>query len=159
MTPRKELFQKVKSKLAEIPQLELVDLDRKQFSSKEGIPQLWTAALIKINTIRWEAMVENKQEGSGTFDVTLYCKDGWMDQNHLTTDPDGGLIEIDLIDDIVEKLQFLKGDYFQPLQQTEDEPGDDDEDGIMSFKVRFSFTLYRIVLPKYQYKKLTHTQN
>lgn len=157
MTPRKELFQKVQKALSAIREFELVDLDRKQFSSKEGIPQLWTAALIKINAIRWEAMVENKQEGTGSLEITLYCKDGWMDQHSETSDPEGGLIEIDLIDKIVECLQFLSGDYFQPLQQIDDEPGDDDEDGIMSYKVRFSFTLYRIVASKYQYKKLTHS--
>ncbi|SCY94572.1 hypothetical protein [Flavobacterium caeni] len=158
MTPRKELFEKTKAALGQIRQLELVDLDRNQFNDKDGIPQLWTAALIKINAIKWEAMVENKQEGNGTLEITFYCKDGWMNQHNTTTDPDGGLTEIDVIDHIVEKLQFLAGDYFQPLQQTDDEPGEN-KDGIMSYKIRFSFTLYRIVAPKYQYRKFKHENN
>ena len=62
MTPRKELYIKIKEALTQIPQLELVDLQRKQFSNpKENYPTYWTAALIEIKAVRWESMVENKQ--------------------------------------------------------------------------------------------------
>lgn len=156
MTPRKELFIKIKEALATIPELELVDLQRKQFSNeKENYPSYWTAALIDIKNIAWESMVEQKQEGFCNVDVILYCKDGWMDQHNGTADDEHGLIEIDLIDNIVEKLQFLQGDYFKPLHQTADESEDSDSE-IMSYKMSFSTTLYRRINPKYTNVKLTH---
>ncbi len=156
MTPRKELFIKIKEALALIPQLELVDLQRKQFSNpKENYPTYWTAALIDIKNINWESMVEQKQEGKCNVEITLYCKDGWMDQHDGTADNEHGLIEIDLIDTIVEQLQFLQGDYFKPLEQTADETEDSDGE-IMSYKISFSTVLYRKINPKYTSKKLTH---
>jgi hypothetical protein len=156
MTPRKELFIKIKEALALIPQLELVDLQRKQFSNpKENYPTYWTAALIDIKNIAWETMVEQMQEGNCNVEITLYCKDGWLDQHSGTDDEEDGLIEIDLIDIIVEQLQFLQGDYFKPLHQTADETEDTDSE-IMSYKISFSTLLYRKVNPKYTLKKLTH---
>lgn len=149
MTPRKELFIKIKEALAAIPQLELVDLQRKQFSNgKENYPGYWTAALIDIQDIKWETMVEQRQEGNCNIEITLYCKDGWMDQQNGTADNEHGLIEIDLIDNIVEKLQLLQGDYFKPLQQTGDS-SDDLISEIMSYKINFNTLLYRKINPKY----------
>ena len=154
MTPRKELYIKVKEKLNEIPQLELVDFFRDQFGvNAKNYPNIYTAALIKINRIPYETMTEQKQEGRCTVDVLFYCKDGWMDQHEGTTDPEHGLMEIDIIDLIVEKLQFLQGTQFKPLQQIGDE--DDDiiaEDGTMSFRVSFDTLIYRRVAAKYPNK-------
>jgi hypothetical protein len=156
MTPRKELFIKIKEALSNISELELVDLQRKQFSNeKENYPSYWTAALIDIKSIAWESMVEQKQEGFCNVDVTLYCKDGWLDQHDGTGDQEHGLIEIDLIDKIVEQLQFLQGDYFKPLHQTSDESEDSDGE-IMSYKISFSTILYRKINPKFTLKKLKH---
>ena len=156
MTPRKELFIKVKQALSNIQELELVDLQRKQFTNpKENYPTYWTAALIDINNIAWESMVEQKQEGFCNVDVTLYCKDGWLDQHNGTADYEHGLIEIDLIDRIVEQLQFLSGDYFKPLHQTADMT-EDLESEIMSYKMSFSTVLYRKINPKFRNVKLTH---
>lgn len=155
MTPRKELFVKVQQALQAIKELEYVDLDRRQFNQpKENIPSYFTAALIKINKIDWESMVENKQEGKCEIQITLYCKDGWMSQHSGTEDPSNGLIEIDIIDLIVEALQNLQGDYFKPLKQLTDEPGED-LDEMMSYKVNFTTTLYRRLNYKYRSVKLT----
>lgn len=155
MTPRKELYIKIKEALTQIPQLELVDLQRKQFSSpKENYPTYWTAALIEIKAVRWESMVENKQEGECTVDVILYTKDGWLDQHDTTADDDHGLVEIDLQDTIVENLQFLKGDYFKPLQLTNE--ANEDEDGeMMSYRLSFSTLIYRRINPKYSNRTIT----
>ncbi|WP_264520379.1 hypothetical protein [Flavobacterium sp. N1994] len=154
MTPRKELFTKIKEALTMIPELELIDLQRKQFKKPAAnYPQYFTCALIEIGVIKWESMVEQKQEGLCDIEIMLYCKDGWMEQHQKTSDPEGGLIEIDLIDIIVEQLQGLQGDYFKPLRQTADEPGDDLEE-IMSYKIKFSTTLYRRLEYKYTKKKL-----
>lgn len=156
MTPRKELFIKIKQALTNIPELELVDLQRKQFSNeKDNYPSYWTGALIDIKNIAWESMVEQKQEGFCNVDVTLYCKDGWLDQHNDTADQEHGLIEIDLIDKIVEQLQFLQGDCFKPLHQTSDESEDSDGE-IMSYKISFSTVLYRKINPKFRNVKLTH---
>ena len=155
MTPRKELYIKIKEALTQIPQLELVDLQRKQFSSpKENYPTYWTAALIEIKAVRWESMVENKQEGECTVDVILYTKDGWLDQHDTTADDDHGLVEIDLQDTIVENLQFLKGDFFKPLQLT-NEANEDEDSEMMSYRLSFSTLIYRRINPKYSNRTIT----
>lgn len=156
ITPRKELFITIKNKLKEIPELEYIDLFRNQFNKeeKEDLPSYWTAALIRINQITWTTMTEQNQEGKCSVDVILYCKDGWMDQHNNTSDPESGLMEIDLLDVIAEKLQFLQGSQFKPLQQTDDETEDVTMDEIMSYKQSFSTMLYRTLAPKYQPKKL-----
>lgn len=155
MTPRKELFIKTKLALAQLPGLELVDLQRKQFAMpKENYPSYFTAALIEIKAIKWETMVEQKQKGEATVEVTLYCKDGWMDQYNGTTDPEHGLIEIDIIDTIVEQLQGLKGDSFKALDLANEESVDDAFE-MMSYRLSFSTTIYRHIKPKFTNKKLT----
>ena len=155
MTPRKELYIKIKEALTQIPELELVDLQRKQFSNpKENYPTYWTAVLIEIKAVRWESMVENKQEGECTVDVILYTKDGWLDQHDTTADDDHGLVEIDLQDTIVENLQFLKGDYFKPLQLT-NEANEDEDSEMMSYRLSFSTLIYRRINPKYSNRTIT----
>ena len=155
MTPRKELYIKIKQALTQIPQLELVDLQRKQFSNpKANYPTYWTAALIEIKAVRWETMVENKQEGECIVDVILYTKDGWLDQHDTTADDDHGLVEIDLQDTIVENLQFLKGDYFKPLQLT-NEANEDEDSEMMSYRLSFSTLIYRRINPKYVNRTIT----
>lgn len=158
MTPRKELFIKIKAALMQVPGLEYVDLYRNQFGAgKEYYPQYWTAALIRINNIQYETMTEGKQEGNATIDVLLYTKDGWTDQHNLTADSEHGLAEIDLIDNIAEALQFLQGDYFKPLQQTSDEVEDNSLEAIMSYRITFDTLIYRRIVQKYTNRKLTIT--
>lgn len=157
MTPRKELFIKIQQALKAIPQLELIDLQRKQFSNpKDNYPTYWTAALIQVKDIQWESMVENKQEGKCSVDVVLYTKDGWLDQHDTTTDDENGLTEIDLQDTIVENLQFLQGDYFKPLQLASE--GNEDEDSeMLSYRLSFKTTIYRRINSRYNKVKLTPT--
>jgi hypothetical protein len=149
MTPRKELFIKVKEALATLTQLELVDLQRSQFSMpKENYPEFFTAALIDIKNIAWDTMVNQRHEGTATIEVIFYCKDGWMDQYNDTADPEHGLIEIDVIDLIAEKLQGLKGDTFRALDlEGEEALGADGE--MMSYRLTFSTTIYKIIKTKY----------
>lgn len=155
MTPRKELFIKVKEALSELSDLEMVDLQRKQFNQpKENYPSYFTAALIEIKAIKWQTMVEQKQKGDATIDVTLYCKDGWMNQHKGTTDPEHGLIEIDIIDTIVEQLQGLKGDSFTPLDLSSEESVDE-ADEVMSYKLSFSSIIYRVINTKFSKQKIT----
>ncbi len=150
MTPRKELFVAMKDVLKTIPELEWVDLFRNQFGD-----QHWTAAFIRIGSIRWGTMTQNKQEGDCVVDVLFYCKDGWMDQHHKTEDPEDGLNEIDLIDAIVDKLQFIYGEHFTPLQQNEEEDEEQEIKGIMSYRLSFETKLYRTLKTKYTSKKVT----
>lgn len=154
MTPRKELFIKIKNALATIPELELIDLERQQMQS-DKFPNLFVSALIKINRITYETMTVQNQEGTTSVDVVLYCRDGWMNQHNNTEDPDHGLNEIDLLDAIAEKLQFLKGDQFTPLQQTEDETQTQSMDGLFSYRQSFSTMVYRKLAPKYTPKKIS----
>ena len=160
MTPRKELFIAIKNTLKTIPQLEYVDLYRKQFENDgKDFGQYYTAALIRISSIKYETMTEQNQEGNTVIDVLFYCKDGWMDQHNQTTDPGDGLIEIDLLDTIAEKLQFLQGEQFQPLQQTDDETEENSMDAMMSYRQSFSTRIYRRLKPKYHNQKLNITTN
>lgn len=157
MTPRKEIFIKTKEALSEISQLEMVDLQRKQFSQpKDNWPSYFTAALIEIRAINWTTMVEQKQEGKVTIDVTFYCKDGFSDFHKGTTDPEHGLVEIDIIDNIVEQLQGLKGETFKPLNLSNEEAVDEAEE-IMSYRLSFETSIYRSINSKYTYKKLKIT--
>ena len=149
MTPRKELFIKIKEALMDIPELELVDLDRGQMSS-EKFPQLFVSALINIKKIDWETMTEQNQEGKASVDITLYCRDGWADQHQNTADPNHGLNEIDLLDSIAEKIQFLNGEQFKPLEQTEDETMSQTMEGIFAYKQSFSTRIYRKLANRYQ---------
>ena len=70
MTPRKELFIKIKQALMTIPELELVDLERQQMQS-DKFPDLFVSALIRINKITYQSMTEQKQEGDANIDVIL----------------------------------------------------------------------------------------
>lgn len=156
MTPRKELFLVIRDKLATINGLEMVDLQRNQYAAgKENYPQYFTACLIKIASLQWETMTEQLQEGKATIEVVLYTQDGFADQHFGTADNSDGLAEIDLIDEVAENLQFLKGEYFKPLQQTGDEPEEVDVTGIMAHKLSFSAMVYKKTAPKYQTKNIT----
>jgi len=153
MTPRKELFIKIKQALMTIPALELVDLERQQMQSDQ-FPDLFVSALIKIGKVSYVTMTEQNQEGTASVEVVLYCRDGWMNQHNGTEDPEHGLNEIDLLDSIAEKLQFLKGNQFKPLQQTEDETQEQTMQGLFSYRQSFSTMIYRKLAPKYQSKKI-----
>lgn len=157
MTPRKELFVKILEALKNISELELIDLNRNQFNQpKENFPSLFTAALIKINEIKWENMVEQQQEGIVTIDVDFFSLDGFMQQTDGTKDDENGLTEIDIIDKIVENLQGLKGEHFKPLNLS-NERDLDLQDVQMSYQLSFTTTIYRYINKKYITKKLTLT--
>lgn len=155
MTPRKELFIAVKEKLMTIPQLELVDLDRAQFD-QEDFPNLFVAALISIPQITYETMTNEIQYGETLVKVTLYCRDGWRNQHNGTADLEHGLIEIDLLDEIAEKLQFLTGVQFKPLQQTEDATEEVEMKGMFAFSQTFDTRIFRKVNSSYTTKSITH---
>ena len=153
MTPRKELFIKIKQALMTIPELELVDLERQQMQS-DKFPDLFVSALIRINKITYQSMTEQKQEGDANIDVILYCRDGWMNQHNGTEDFEHGLNEIDLLDDIAEKLQFLTGDQFTALEQVEDETEEQSMSGMFSYRQSFNTNIYRKLNPKYSPQKI-----
>ena len=154
MTPRKELFIKIKQALNTISSLEYIDLNRNQFGS-DKFPDCMISALIKINGIQWERMVEQIQEGDSSVEVILYCRDGWRDQHNDTSDAEHGLIEIDLIDDIAEALEDLKGDYFTTLELTNDDAEQEDMQGVFAYKLTFSTKLFRKIKPTYSLKTIT----
>ena len=155
MTPRKELFVAIQNELKSIASLELVDLQRKQFSNpKETYGTIYTAALIGIRKIAWGQMVGQRQEGDCNVEVIIYTKDGWVDQHDTTSDPENGLEEIDLIDEVVEKLLFLNSENFKPLMLIEEAPEDEDNE-MLSYKVTFNTTIYRTINKRYLTKKIT----
>ncbi len=144
MTPRKELFIQIKKQLQTIGALELIDLYRGQFENpNSSYGNIWTAALIRIGRISYETMTEHIQEGKTSVDILFYCKDGWTDQHNTTADKEHGLLEIDVLDDITDKLQFLQGEQFKPLELTDEETEGLTADGIMSYRLSFSTRIYR----------------
>lgn len=143
MTPRKELFIRIKEQLQSIKALELIDLYRGQFENQESYTEIWTAALIRIGSITYETMTEHKQEGNATIEVIFYCKDGWMEQHDGTADAEHGLMEIDVLDEIADKLQFLYGEQFKYLELTDENTDMQTADGIMSYRLSFSTRIYR----------------
>lgn len=155
MTPRKEIFIKVKESLMTIPELELVDFNRKQFET-DSFPNLLVAALISIPNIEYETMAEEGQTGTAKITVTLHCRDGWMDQHNGTADSQHGLMEIDLLDAIAEKLQFLYGDQFSPLQQTNDAEDTVDMGGMFAYSQTFDTRVKRKLGRKYTNRSITH---
>lgn len=156
MTPAKEIFVEIQKALKPITLLELIDLDRKQFSQgKENNPGCFTAALIKYPTIQYESMVEQVKEGTAAIEVILYCKDGWMHQHQNTTDPNNGLTEIDLVDNIVEALEGLTGESFTSLEQNDEAENEISEDELMSVRIGFTSKVYKTVNKKFTSKKLT----
>lgn len=151
MTPRKEIFVNVKQALSLINALELVDLQRGQFDREDKqYPNCYTAALIQVMPIQYQTMTEKVLEGQCTFHIDFFCKDGWIDQFNSTPDQDHGLIEIDVMDEIINTIQFLQGDYFKPVQLTNEEELRISEDGIMSYRLTFSTLVYKRLDYKYQ---------
>jgi hypothetical protein len=159
MTPGKEIFVKVQEQLKTITDLELVDLDRKQFENKQSdnYAGCFTAALIKYPNINYESMTEQQKEGTAEIEILLYCKDGWMHQHQNTADPNNGLTEIDLIDSIVEALEGLYGDAFTSLEQTNESENEIADDELISFSIKFSTRVYKYINKKYSSRSLTIT--
>ncbi|WP_289665562.1 hypothetical protein [Flavobacterium panacagri] len=153
MTPRNELFVKIKQALKTIPELELVDLQRRQFSNPvSGDPVYWTAALVDIQSISWQNRTGRNQEGDCITEVILYCKNGWTEQLNVTVENPDELAEFNLIQKISEKLQYLRGDLFSPLLQVNEET-DNTVDGFLSYKLSFSNTICRKINALYSNKK------
>lgn len=156
MTPRKELFIAIKHALKAVEGLELIDLQRGQFDDPESnYPEIWTAVLIQIMPIRYTTMTQHVQEGECEFHIDFYCKDGWTDQHLGTADPQHGLMELDILDQITDALQFLYGEQFKPIEQTGEEELRINDDGIMSYRLSFSTMIYRQTKYPYTPKKIT----
>jgi len=153
MTPRKEIYIAIRTALkAGISALELIDLKR----NKKKHSDYFTAAFISIKNIVWQGMVEQRQEGTCSIEITLYCKDGFADQHDDTDDPNNGLTEIELIDSIVETLQGLYSDNFTPLQLI-NESDNEDEDEITSYTLTFDTIIYRLINPKHTVQQVSIT--
>lgn len=148
MTPRKELFVKIKKALEQIPALELVDLQRNQMTS-ERFPNLFIAALINIGSIHWETMTEQAQEGKASISIDFYCRDGWRNQHQQTEDAEEGLMEMDIIDQISEAIQFLRDEQFRVVTLDSDEVINQSMEGIFQYRLTFSCLLYRYLNPQY----------
>jgi len=153
MTLRKTLFLAIKEALKAKTCIEYIDFDRGQLEGEN-----WTAALIKISRIDWQPMTNRLREGECAIDVTLHCKDGWIDQNQYTDDPEGGLMEIDLIDSIVEAVELVQGDCFKPIYQTSEDTEEADQTGKMKHVLSFRTTVFKTVNTKYIKKQINITQ-
>ncbi|WBX72907.1 hypothetical protein PG913_08320 [Tenacibaculum pacificus] len=159
MTPSKEIFIEVQKALKSITKLELIDLDRKQFQKgKENYPGCFTAVLIKMPSIQYQNMTEQIKEGTTTLEIILYCKDGWMEQHQNTGDPNNGLSEIEIIDDIVKVLEALSGKSFTKLTQISEEENEISDDELMSYRISFTSKIYKTVNKKHSLKKLSIKQ-
>lgn len=153
-TPRKELFIKIKKALANVRGLELIDLQRGQFDTPEkGYPDVWTAVLIQIMPIRYSTMTEYAQQGECEFHIDFYCKDGWTNQHLGESNTDDKLMELDILDQIADVLQFLYGEQFKPIEQIGEQQLQTNN-GIMSYRLTFSTLIHRQKKYPYQKRKL-----
>lgn len=142
MTPRKEIYTRIKEALTELQELELVDLFRKQFDTDPSKLLQWTAALIKVNRITWDYLAEQRHEGTVDIDIILYIKDGWLNQQNDSNDEDNSLIEFDLIDSVCQKLDGLSGNSFNGIKIVSDELDNNNLLGIMSYRITGTCTIY-----------------
>lgn len=150
MTFKKEIYLAIRNKVGEINDIEYVDINRNQYGpGKDNYSQYYTAVLIKITNIQWETMVEQLQEGTATIEVMLYTLDGFAEEFLDTQDADDGLAEIELIDDIADKLQFLYGTLFKPLQQTAEEVANTEIEGLMAYRLTYTCLVYRKATARY----------
>ena len=158
MTPAKELFIAIQARLKTIAKLELIDLDRNQFNKgRDEYPGCFTAALIKTPRIEYETLVGQTKEGNAEIEIILYCKDGWLDQHQNTSDIENGLIEIDLIDDIVNTLEGLQGISFNSLQQVSESENEVAEDDLLSFSIVFNAKVFKTINKKFTNSNVTFT--
>ncbi|WP_199118706.1 hypothetical protein [Pedobacter sp. ASV28] len=154
MTARKALYLAIKNKLTEIDGLEYVGAQRNQFAEgNEGYPAYWTTCLIKIGPMQWNTMVEQHLEGLVTVEIYLYTKDGMAEA--LFSGTDDGEAEIDLIEEISDKLQFLVAGAFRSLIQTADDHEEVKIQGITCRKISFSTSIDKVVAPKYEPKSIS----
>ena len=155
MSVRKELIKAVKQALAEIAiadkkVFEIIDLQKGQFDNPEkSYGTIYTASLVEIDEIRWEAMTNRKKEGQATVRVYIYTKEGFADQFYTTPDPEEGLDEIDIQDSVEEKLDSFKGECFKPLALTSEGTLPASHFGQMVYKLEFSTWVYKQLKSKY----------
>lgn len=141
MTPLKELFITARDRLKNLPDLEYIDLYRGQFENSENsYPNLFRAALIRINGIDYTPMTQGIQEGVAALDILIYSFDRFADQHQDTSDPQEGLADIDLIDTITGELVGLSGQTFRPLSLTQQ--GIEETDFTLAYKVSFTAPVY-----------------
>lgn len=62
-------------------------------------------------------------------------------------------MEIEVIDEIAEKLQFLKGEQFEELHLVSDETLEQTNDDIMSYVISFKTIIYRKLNNQYPQKR------
>lgn len=152
MTPRKRIFNSVRDKIKTISGIEMVDLQRNQMGNPEkNYPTLFTTALISLKNISWETMTNQLHEGKTVVEVSLYVKDGWIDQHDKSADD---FNEIDLIDEVIEALQGLFGDGFRPLNLINENAGQDYVE-MMEYKLEFSTSIYQTINQKYTNKSIS----
>jgi hypothetical protein len=155
MSVRKELITKTKETLAGLTLndkkvFKLIDLQKGQFDNPEkAYGTIYTAALIEIDDIRWEAMTNRVKEGQATIRVYLYTKEGFADQFYTTPDPKGGLHEITIQDIVVEGLDTLKGECFKPMYLSNEGALPAPHFGIMAYKLEFTTWVYQQLKSKY----------
>lgn len=159
MTIRREILTALKERLKTIETLEYIDLQKGQYeNAKNPYGTIFTCALLTIPVINWQSMTNQMQEGKTAIIVDLYIKDGFMNQHDKTLDADAGFYEIDLLDTVIEKLQFLHFESplgfgaLKPLELINESHQPIPHFGIMNFRLEFQTMVYRKLPQKYVFK-------
>ncbi|TDL99610.1 MAG: hypothetical protein C4K58_06880 [Flavobacteriaceae bacterium] len=155
MTPRSELFIKIKEALSGLPFFELIDWNKGQFDNPENslYGTIYTAALISVDGIEWGNRSGEVKEGTATITITLHTKDGYQNQFEGVDDPHEGLSEIYLIDQTTTALEFLTGEYFKPLQLT-NEGGLPTTEGDFAYTLTYETTCFNQLPKRYVFNRL-----
>ena len=155
MNVRKTLFSNTKAALANLSLFQLIDLQRGQFENPKGAyGTIYTAALIEIARIPWEDMTNRRKEGQATLSVYLYTKEGFADQLAGTPDPDYGLAEIELQDQIIHALEGMLGSCFTAFRLSSEQRMPAPHFGLMAYRLDFQSRVY-MDLNAYTLQKLT----
>lgn len=108
-----ELFQKAGEQLAKIKGIKSFDLQKGQFNQASGeLNQALPACLMEFRRMRYEDMSNQVQEAHAVVSFYLYM--GCGEQGAETTAHE----TYGLIDELVEAIQWLKGEHFKPLSQS-----------------------------------------
>jgi len=158
MSTRKELFVEVKQKLSKLSLkngkkvFEWIDLQKQQFENPEkNYGTIYTAALIEISTINYEALPMREKQGEAFVSIYLYLKDGFADSFEGTSDKNSGPMELDLQDNVIEALDGLEGKNFKPLMLRSEQALESPHFGIMAYKIEFSCTFFMQLKAEYKY--------
>ena len=150
MGVRQKLYNTIMAEISSLEKFELIDLQKGQLDNpQKTFGTIYTAALVEVDDIVWEDKSNDVKEGKAIVNVYIYTKDGFLDQFVGTPDANFGLPEIDLQENVADKLENLKGEGFKPLYLSNEGALPSPHYGIMAYKLEFTTWVYKQLKQRY----------